>query len=80
MASPGHSGHTATITPFDFGIKDLLHVGNSVTDDEAFWAEFSKYEAKSRTDLTKKSTRLSFTANRNTELLILEKPALTLAS
>ena len=51
MVSPGHSGHTATTTLYDFGIKDLL--GNSFEDDEAFWAEFSKYEAESCTDLTK---------------------------
>ena len=46
--------------PFDFGIKDLQ--GSSVEDDEAFWAQLNKYEAESRTDLTKKSTRLFFTA------------------
>ena len=51
MASPGHSGHSATTTPFDFGIKDLL--GNSFEGEEAFWAEFSKYESESCTDLTK---------------------------
>ena len=51
MASPGHSGHSTTTTPFDFGIKDLL--GNSFEGEEAFWAEFSKYESESCTDLTK---------------------------
>ena len=40
LASPGHSGHTATTTPFDLGVKDLL--GNSFEDDDVFWAEFSK--------------------------------------
>ena len=44
-------GHTATTTPLDSGIKDFL--GNSVEDDEAFWAEFRKYEAESRANLTK---------------------------